>query len=214
MVHAPERTVNRYYDPTTDQFLSIDPALMVTDQPYMFTNDDPLNATDPIGLCGRKGIIGYYPGDCATTAKASIAAGKYIESHVPSGGFSVQAGLHSVTNAAKTITTFTRNNVGTLATGTGIGICIFLSVGVCAVATALAFGARVVQRHQEGTSYLSSSNYIDAGVTTLSFGLLSGPADLGSQAFNGNAVYAFRTFTAAPDIFGWTVGYVSGKQIP
>ncbi len=49
MTLVPERTVNRYYDPTTDQFLSIDPALMVTDQPYVFTNDDPLNATDPSG---------------------------------------------------------------------------------------------------------------------------------------------------------------------
>ncbi len=52
--NVPERTINRYYDPTTDQFLSIDPALMVTDQPYMFTNDDPLNATDPLGLALNK----------------------------------------------------------------------------------------------------------------------------------------------------------------
>ncbi|MGH9019569.1 MAG: RHS repeat-associated core domain-containing protein [Acidimicrobiales bacterium] len=42
--------VNRYYDPATDQFLSIDPAVGVTGQPYVFTNDNPLNATDPLGL--------------------------------------------------------------------------------------------------------------------------------------------------------------------
>jgi RHS repeat-associated protein len=42
--------VNRYYDPTTDQFLSIDPDVATTDQPYVFTNDDPLNAEDPEGL--------------------------------------------------------------------------------------------------------------------------------------------------------------------
>jgi RHS repeat-associated protein len=41
--------VNRYYDPTTDQFLSIDPDVATTDQPYVFTNDDPLNAEDPLG---------------------------------------------------------------------------------------------------------------------------------------------------------------------
>ena len=42
--------INRYYDPTTDEFLSIDPDVTQTDQPYVFTNDDPLNAEDPLGL--------------------------------------------------------------------------------------------------------------------------------------------------------------------
>ena len=41
--------VNRYYDPSTDQFLSVDPDVQETDQPYAFVNDDPLNATDPLG---------------------------------------------------------------------------------------------------------------------------------------------------------------------
>jgi hypothetical protein len=30
--------------------LSIDPQVSETDQPYVFTNDDPLNAEDPLGL--------------------------------------------------------------------------------------------------------------------------------------------------------------------
>ncbi len=42
--------INRYYDPTTDEFLSIDPEVAATDQPYAFVNDDPLNAEDPFGL--------------------------------------------------------------------------------------------------------------------------------------------------------------------
>jgi hypothetical protein len=42
--------VNRYYDPTTDQFISIDPDVADTDQPYVFTNDNPLNSEDPLGL--------------------------------------------------------------------------------------------------------------------------------------------------------------------
>ena len=45
-----KRSINRYYDPTTDQFLSVDPAVASTNQPYVFTNDNPLNATDPLGL--------------------------------------------------------------------------------------------------------------------------------------------------------------------
>ncbi len=42
--------INRYYDPVTDQFLSVDPDVKETGQPYAFTGDDPLNATDPLGL--------------------------------------------------------------------------------------------------------------------------------------------------------------------
>lgn len=42
--------IDRYYDPSTDQFLSVDPDLADTGQPYAFTGDDPLNATDPLGL--------------------------------------------------------------------------------------------------------------------------------------------------------------------
>jgi hypothetical protein len=42
--------MNRYYDPVTDEFMSIDPDVADTDQPYVFTNDNPLNAEDPLGL--------------------------------------------------------------------------------------------------------------------------------------------------------------------
>jgi hypothetical protein len=41
--------INRYYDPATDEFLSIDPDVATTNQPYVFTNDDALNAVDPLG---------------------------------------------------------------------------------------------------------------------------------------------------------------------
>jgi hypothetical protein len=61
-----ERSINRYYDPTTDQFLSIDPLVDETGQPYVFTNDNPLNETDPLGLKGWYCIDGqshYYQGD-------------------------------------------------------------------------------------------------------------------------------------------------------
>jgi RHS repeat-associated protein len=42
--------INRYYDPATDQFLSVDPAVADTGQPYVYVNDNPLNAADPLGL--------------------------------------------------------------------------------------------------------------------------------------------------------------------
>jgi len=43
------RPRNRYFDPTTDQFLSIDPNINSTGQAYVFENDNPANGTDPLG---------------------------------------------------------------------------------------------------------------------------------------------------------------------
>jgi uncharacterized protein RhaS with RHS repeats len=51
--NRPDWLVNRYYDPSTDQFLSVDPDLAETGQPYAFTGDNPLNATDPLGLFAK-----------------------------------------------------------------------------------------------------------------------------------------------------------------
>jgi hypothetical protein len=42
--------VDRYYDTATEQFLSIDPDVAETGEPYAYTGDDPLNAADPLGL--------------------------------------------------------------------------------------------------------------------------------------------------------------------
>jgi hypothetical protein len=38
------------YTPTTDQFLSVDPDVATTHQPYDYAGDDPTNKTDPSGL--------------------------------------------------------------------------------------------------------------------------------------------------------------------
>ncbi|GAA2010159.1 RHS repeat-associated core domain-containing protein [Nakamurella flavida] len=42
----------RYYDPTTAQFLTIDPLVGSTGTPYAYVNGNPLNDADPTGLCG------------------------------------------------------------------------------------------------------------------------------------------------------------------
>ena len=44
--------IARYYDPTTAQFLSVDPDVATTLSPYGYVAGDPLNAGDPSGLCG------------------------------------------------------------------------------------------------------------------------------------------------------------------
>ncbi len=51
---GPTCSINRYYDPSTDSFISVDPDVQSTYQPYVFVNDDPLNGTDPLGLSGQE----------------------------------------------------------------------------------------------------------------------------------------------------------------
>src|SRR6202044_2612607 len=43
--------IGRYYDPAIGQFLSVDPLVDETGQPYAYTGDDPVNGTDPLGQC-------------------------------------------------------------------------------------------------------------------------------------------------------------------
>jgi len=61
---------NRYYDHTTAQFLTQDPAIATTMSPYAYVADNPLNEIDPMGLCGG---WGWATGDCEVRAAASGA---------------------------------------------------------------------------------------------------------------------------------------------
>ena len=40
----------RYYDPTTAQFINVDPIVALTGQSYSYAGNDPLNLADPLGL--------------------------------------------------------------------------------------------------------------------------------------------------------------------
>ena len=45
--HWTPSPVGRYYDPTTGQFLSVDPDLQQTQDPYGYAGNDPVQSTDP-----------------------------------------------------------------------------------------------------------------------------------------------------------------------
>jgi RHS repeat-associated protein len=53
---------NRVYDPTTAQFLTVDPLAKLTRAPYNYVEDNPVNATDPTGLCSDGSVSGFL--DC------------------------------------------------------------------------------------------------------------------------------------------------------
>ncbi len=73
--------IHRYYDPSTAQFLSVDPLVNATHTPYSYANDDPFDVTDPSGLCGcqwlQNGalyltIIGAFAGASAGVGGAGV----------------------------------------------------------------------------------------------------------------------------------------------
>jgi RHS repeat-associated protein len=76
--NARDGTIHRYYDPATGQFLSVDPLVDATGQPYAYTGDDPANGTDPLGLSGDpEGVF------CSGGGTASECAGAaQIAKHV------------------------------------------------------------------------------------------------------------------------------------
>lgn len=63
--------INRYYDPSTDQFLSLDPDVATTDEPYVYSGDDPLNAEDPLGLSPATVALGDAQTDLAAREAAA-----------------------------------------------------------------------------------------------------------------------------------------------
>jgi RHS repeat-associated protein len=71
--------VNRYYDPATAQFLTVDPAFDVTLSPYGYVGNDPLNAIDPLGLFGwsnffhRVGTAALVAGGVAAIGAGAVA---------------------------------------------------------------------------------------------------------------------------------------------
>ena len=86
--------VHRYYDPATEQFLSVDPLVAETGTPYAFTDGDPVNGTDPAGLndCGIFSVV------CDVGHVVSGAA-KYVAHHplqtagLIAGGIAIATGV-------------------------------------------------------------------------------------------------------------------------
>jgi RHS repeat-associated protein len=116
---AVERSVGRYYDPQTGQFLSVGPAVDNTGQPYSYANDDPINENDPLGLgCGAFGFVCNHwrgivtgVGLVAGVAAAATGVGAIVEVAGGSAVLGLGLGLGSI-------------GAGALATGIDAGPCL------------------------------------------------------------------------------------------
>lgn len=55
----------RYYDPTTSNFLTLDPLVAATGDPYSYTSGDPIDGSDASGLdvCWGNYCLGFHPSD-------------------------------------------------------------------------------------------------------------------------------------------------------
>ncbi|HWE83041.1 MAG TPA: RHS repeat-associated core domain-containing protein, partial [Gaiellaceae bacterium] len=86
-LHVASSVVGRYYDPTNGQFITVDPAITETGQPYSYAGDDPIDRADPPGLSWLYILIDkstglpYYVGQSMVDVDARIAA------HAASGQF-------------------------------------------------------------------------------------------------------------------------------
>lgn len=112
----------RYYDPTTGQFISRDPLTAMTQSPYGYVYDNPLNGTDPLGLFSLGKFVKDHWRGVATGL--AIAAVVVAVAAVPVAGLGAWAVM---TGGATTAEAF-----GTYAVASALG---GLSTGLSAVQT-------------------------------------------------------------------------------
>jgi len=66
----------RWYDPATAQFMSVDPLVATTGQPYEYVGDNPLNEGDPLGLCSKGNTLCEWASRVGDVLQATaVAAG-------------------------------------------------------------------------------------------------------------------------------------------
>jgi RHS repeat-associated protein len=137
----------RYYDPGTAQFLSRDPLVSLTQAPYSYAAENPLNGSDPTGLsCGW-----MHPLSCVSSAAGAIGQWVNTPIELPNSRFitgfiNTAYGVWKVENGIFLVT------VGTAEDVTGIGALLGVptqAYGVYQITTGL---ARIYRGYRQYTS--------------------------------------------------------------
>jgi RHS repeat-associated protein len=139
----------RWYDPTTGQFMSVDPLEALTGQPYSYTNNNPVNGSDPSGLCGLSSLGDAL--DCLNPIEhaGAISGVASVAALIPSPLTPVFGGIAAVTAGVASVQDFSNGNpVGGLLDLGGAG-----------------FGAAGVLDHLAAGSYDSASAALRAART-------------------------------------------------
>ncbi len=93
----------RWYDPATAQFLTVDPLVAVTGQPYAYVGGDPVNAVDAWGLQGGASILTWAAAISFDEGAAAVCgAGAWIPiaDVVDCGAVAIAAGAVTATAVA------------------------------------------------------------------------------------------------------------------
>jgi RHS repeat-associated protein len=74
--------INRYYDPSTSLFVSVDPYVGATAQAYAYAGSDPMNSVDPLGLwCWPKSACNAAHAVVHAGGQAVGGASHYVGAH-------------------------------------------------------------------------------------------------------------------------------------
>ena len=68
----------RYYDPESQQFLSVDPALAWTEEAYAYVGGNPTNLRDPWGLDGCGWFPNFFDANSCVRKGLDTEAGKWV----------------------------------------------------------------------------------------------------------------------------------------
>ena len=165
--------VNRYYDPATDQFISVDPLVNVTGQPFSYANDDPVNGSDPSGLTGDAVADEQYDVQHSCKGKYASAPG---------------CGQHWYQSASLPATVDV----------VSAGICVTTGAG-CVVGAIVSTGTQ--EFHDRVNNCPTSSEFSD-GILGLVATCFAGISRLGEAALEGldGAKAAYRVHQTVPGV--------------
>ncbi len=174
----------------------------MTNQPYIFVNDNPLNATDPLGRLGFNPCMG------SRDPKARLACMKKVAT--------TAKGSPSLVTLAKLAANSVMKHIGDIGTAVAIGVLFVpgLDVVDVAIVSTVALSSRVGQRTiVDGSSPWSSQNLGQnlADVFASAGGLwLVGVSSVGAEGVLSKMSTAtanlVRLRLAFPDIFGLGLG--------
>ena len=156
----------RVYDPATAQFLTRDPWVAITGEPYSYVADNPLTFADPTGRCSVWCVVGIVAGgvSLATGVGEVVIGGGAVAAGVLGGISVVSAGVGAGADAKECA-----GGSGIACVGAGVGIVATGGAGAVAVGAVTgeaASGAAAIGLSAGGIGVLGDAAGAAASPTT------------------------------------------------